>query len=110
MRCGSGEISPAVRAGSTHCGSPRIPLSNQRSARAPQNRRHPWDIIVRTGSRSQSGASEGKNMRKASRCLLLAMMVMVSAAGTAFAGEDEDEDTFEQKVIKKIMRGLGADV
>ncbi len=49
-------------------------------------------------------------MRKASRCFLLAMMVMVSAAGTAFAGEDEDEDTFEQKVIKKIMRGLGADV
>ncbi len=41
-------------------------------------------------------------MRKASRCFLLAMMVMVSAAGTAFAGEDEDEDTFEQKVIKKI--------
>jgi hypothetical protein len=49
-------------------------------------------------------------MRKASRCLLLAMMVMVSAAGTAFAAEDEDEDTFEQKVIKKILRGLGADV
>ena len=49
-------------------------------------------------------------MRKASRCFLLAMMVMVSAAGTAFAGEDEDEDTFEQKVIKKILRGLGADV
>ena len=49
-------------------------------------------------------------MRKASRCFLLAMMVMASAAGTAFAGEDEDEDTFEQKVIKKIMRGLGADV
>ena len=49
-------------------------------------------------------------MRKASRCLLLAMMVMVSAAGTAFAAEDDDEDTFEQKVIKKILRGLGADV
>ena len=49
-------------------------------------------------------------MRKASRCLLLAMMVMVGAAGTAFAGEDGDEDTFEQKVIRKIMRGLGADV
>jgi hypothetical protein len=49
-------------------------------------------------------------MGKASRCFLLAMMVMVSAAGSAFAGEDEDEDTFEQKVIKKILRGLGADV
>ena len=49
-------------------------------------------------------------MRKASRCLLLAMMVTVSVAGSAFADEDEDEDTFEQKIIKKFLGGLGVDV
>jgi hypothetical protein len=52
----------------------------------------------------------GNNMRKASRCFLLAVLVMASAAGSAFAGDDEDEDTFEQKIIKKILGGIGADV
>jgi hypothetical protein len=28
----------------------------------------------------------------------------------AFAGDDEDEDTFEQKIIKNIMSGIGAEV
>jgi hypothetical protein len=46
-------------------------------------------------------------MRKASRCFLLAMTVMASAAGSAFAGEDEDEPTFEEKIIKKVLRGIG---
>jgi hypothetical protein len=52
----------------------------------------------------------GKEMRKASRCFLLAMTVMVSAAGSAFAGEGDDEPTFEEKVIKKVLRGIGLDV
>jgi hypothetical protein len=38
------------------------------------------------------------------------MTVMVSAAGTAFAGDDEDEPTFEERVIKKVLRGIGLDV
>jgi hypothetical protein len=49
-------------------------------------------------------------MRKASRCFLLAMTVMVSAAGSAFAGEDEDDATFEEKIIKKVLQGIGLDV
>src|SRR5262249_4986222 len=52
----------------------------------------------------------GKQMRKASRCFLLAMTVMASAAGSAFAGEDEDDATFEEKIIKKVLRGIGLDV
>jgi hypothetical protein len=32
---------------------------------------------------------------------------LVSAAGTARAADDEDEETFEEKVIGGIMRGLG---
>jgi len=34
---------------------------------------------------------------------------MVSA-GSAFAGEDEDEPSFEEKIIKKVLRGIGLDV
>jgi hypothetical protein len=49
-------------------------------------------------------------MRKASRCFLLAVTVMVSAAGYAFAGEDEDDPTYEEKIIKKVLRGIGLDV
>src|SRR5262249_34669789 len=40
---------------------------------------------------------------------LLAIIVMASA-GTAFAGEDEDDATFEEKIIKKVLRGIGLDV
>ena len=48
-------------------------------------------------------------MRKASQCFLLAIIVMASA-GSAFAGEDEDEPSFEEKIIKKVLRGIGLDV
>jgi hypothetical protein len=38
-------------------------------------------------------------------------MMLVFAAGTAaLAEDDQDEDTIEQKIIKNIMRGMGADV
>jgi hypothetical protein len=38
-------------------------------------------------------------------------MMLVFAAGTAaLAEDDQDEDTIEQKIIKNIMRGMGAEV
>jgi hypothetical protein len=41
---------------------------------------------------------------------LLAITLVFAAGVAAFAEDDEDEDTIEQKVIKNIMKGLGADV
>jgi hypothetical protein len=41
---------------------------------------------------------------------LLGITLVFAAGAAAFAGDDEDEDTIEQKVIKNIMKGLGADV
>jgi len=37
-------------------------------------------------------------------------IVLAFAAGTAALAEDDDEDTVEQKIIKNIMKGMGADV
>ncbi|HXW25171.1 MAG TPA: hypothetical protein VEK73_10510 [Xanthobacteraceae bacterium] len=41
---------------------------------------------------------------------LIGVMLVFAAGTAAIAGEDEDEDTFEMKAIKGIMRGLGAEV
>jgi hypothetical protein len=41
---------------------------------------------------------------------LLGIMLVIAAGAAAVAEDDQDEDTFEQKVIKNIMRGMGADV
>src|ERR1043166_10054856 len=41
---------------------------------------------------------------------LLALTLVFAAGVSAFAEDDEDEDTVEQKVIKNIMKGMGADV
>lgn len=41
---------------------------------------------------------------------LLGITLVFAAGAAAFAGDDEDEDTFEQKIIKNIMKGMGADV
>jgi hypothetical protein len=41
---------------------------------------------------------------------LLGIMLVVAAGAAAIAEDDEDEDTFEMKMIKGIMRGVGADV
>jgi hypothetical protein len=52
-------------------------------------------------------------MKPVSRAVLgglLGITLVLSAGAAAFAGDDEDEDTIEQKVIKNIMKGLGADV
>jgi hypothetical protein len=49
-------------------------------------------------------------MRKASKCLVLAAVILASASGSAFSQQEEDEDTFEQKIIKKILGGVGVDV
>lgn len=39
-----------------------------------------------------------------------AALGILLALGPAFAADDEDEDTFEQKIIKNIMKGLGANI
>jgi len=41
---------------------------------------------------------------------LLGITLVFAAGAAAFAGDDEDEDTIEQKIIKNIMKGMGADV
>jgi len=41
---------------------------------------------------------------------LLGITLVFAAGAAAFAGDDEDEDTIEQRVIKNIMKGMGADV
>ena len=41
---------------------------------------------------------------------LLAITLVFAAGVAAFAEDEEDEDTVEQKIIKNIMKGLGADV
>jgi hypothetical protein len=41
---------------------------------------------------------------------LLGITLLFAAGSAAFAQDAEDEDTIEQKVIKNIMRGMGADV
>jgi hypothetical protein len=41
---------------------------------------------------------------------LLGIALVFAAGAAAFAGDDEDEDTIEQKIIKNIMKGMGADV
>jgi len=38
------------------------------------------------------------------------LLVLLALSGAAIAAEDEDEDTFEQRIIKNIMRGFGAQV
>lgn len=41
---------------------------------------------------------------------LFAIALVLAAGATAFAEDDQDEDTIEQKIIKNIMKGMGADV
>jgi hypothetical protein len=39
-----------------------------------------------------------------------AVTLLFAAGAAAFAEDDQDEDTIEQKIIKNIMKGMGADV
>jgi hypothetical protein len=50
------------------------------------------------------------NIARAAMGGLLGIMLVVAAGAAAIAEDDEDEDTFEMKAIKGIMRGLGAEV
>jgi len=54
--------------------------------------------------------TKAKSRARAALGCLLGMVLVLAAGATAFAEDDEDEDTVEQKVIKNIMRGMGADV
>lgn len=51
-------------------------------------------------------------MKPVSRAALggLLGITLLFAAGAAALAEDDDEDTVEQKIIKNIMKGMGADV
>jgi hypothetical protein len=51
-----------------------------------------------------------KSVARAALGGLFAITLIFAAGVAAFAGDDEDEDTIEQKVIKNIMKGMGADV
>ena len=53
---------------------------------------------------------QNTSLSRALRCAAIAIGVgLVMAAGPVRAGDDEDEDdkTFEEKVIEGIMRGIG---
>jgi hypothetical protein len=41
---------------------------------------------------------------------LLGILLVVAGGAAAFAEDEQDEDTFEMRAIKSIMRGLGAQV
>ncbi len=41
---------------------------------------------------------------------LFAITLVYAAGSVAFAEDDQDEDTIEQKIIKNIMKGMGAEV
>ena len=41
---------------------------------------------------------------------LVALTLVLAAGGAAFAEDDQNEDTIEEKIIKNIMKGMGADV
>jgi len=51
-----------------------------------------------------------KSVARAALGGLFAVTLVLAAGITAFAEDDEDEDTVEQKVIKNIMKGMGAEV
>jgi hypothetical protein len=54
--------------------------------------------------------TKGKPFARAALGGLLGLVLVFAAGAAAFAEDDQDEDTIEQKIIKNIMRGMGADV
>jgi hypothetical protein len=54
--------------------------------------------------------TKGKPVARAVLGGLLGLVLVFAAGAAAFAEDDQDEDTIEQKIIKNIMRGMGADV
>jgi len=55
-------------------------------------------------------ARSGRRSRLAAFAGLFTVFLALGAGGAALAGEDENDDTFEQKIIKKFLGGLGVDV
>jgi hypothetical protein len=51
----------------------------------------------------------GRRSKLAAFASLFTIVLVLGAGGAALAADDED-DTFEQKVIKKVLGGLGVDV
>jgi len=51
-----------------------------------------------------------KPVARASFGGLVALTLVLAAGGAAFAEDDQNEDTIEEKIIKNIMKGMGADV
>ena len=54
--------------------------------------------------------TKAKPLARAALGGLLGVVLVFAAGAAAFAEDDQDEDTVEQKIIKNIMRGMGADV
>ena len=52
----------------------------------------------------------GRRARLAAFAGLFTFCLVLGAGSAALAADDEDEDTFEQKIIKKFLGGLGVDV
>jgi len=51
-----------------------------------------------------------KRLRLALMAGACGMLLCLSGAVAAYAGDDAEEDTFEQKIIKNILGGMGVDV
>src|ERR1043166_4189381 len=51
-----------------------------------------------------------KSVARAALGGLFAITLLFAAAAAAFAEDDADQHTVEQKIIKNIMKGMGADV
>lgn len=54
--------------------------------------------------------NKSKRLRRALMAAACGLLLGFSGVVSAYAGDDEDEDTFEQKIIKNILGGIGVDV
>jgi len=85
--------------------------SGQRSA--AKDMRQLLGRVVRIARNGDGMVLMRNRMKPVTRTVLgglLGITLVLGAGVAAFAGDDEDEDTIEQKVIKNIMKGLRADV
>src|SRR5436190_1442570 len=51
-----------------------------------------------------------RSMRRALLACLCGMLLTLPVAASAQQAQDDDEDTFEQKIIKNILGGMGVDI
>src|SRR5689334_2957712 len=74
-----------------------------RSRNSAAHERQDGMIAMRDGER-------GISLRQLLMACVCGVFVALPVAASAQQAQDEDEDTFEQKIIKNILGGMGVDV